>query len=143
MTQTVRYAVNSYKICLGQTKIDQIGSGDPDDFRNGASFFVELGVSELPGFRNRFRDHWKQVETFSLYFLPDDELPKASRGLVAREADDNGRILTEAYARFHYSGFAPMQDWLRSNDDITLFLIGEDRNSDSARCRLEGNVVSL
>lgn len=142
MTRTVKYAVNSYQICLGQTKIDQIGSGDPDDFRNGASFFVELGVSEITGFRNRFRDHWKQVRTFSLYFMPDDELSRSNRGLVSREWDDNGRILTEAFARFHYSAFAPMQNWLRTNDDMTLHLIGEDHNSDSARCRLEGNVVS-
>lgn len=33
MTRTVDYAVNSYQICLGQTKIDLIGSRDGDDFQ--------------------------------------------------------------------------------------------------------------
>jgi hypothetical protein len=36
-----------------------------------------------------------------------------------------------------------MQDWLRSGGELTLSLIGEDTNSDSARSRLEENVVSL
>lgn len=57
MTRTVDYAVNSYQICLGQTKIGLIGSRDGDDFYDGSAFFVELQVDEKPGFRNRFRDH--------------------------------------------------------------------------------------
>ncbi len=143
MTRTVDYAVNTYQICLGQTKLDLIGSRDSDDFRNGAGFFVELGVSDKPGFSSRFRTNWKQVEKFTLYFVPDDELSVSNRGGVAREWNDNGRILTEAFARFHYSAFGPMQDWLGSGPDITLSLIGEDSSADSARCRLEGNVMSL
>lgn len=143
MTRTVDYAVNSYQICLGQTKIDLTGSGDPDDFRNGANFYVELGVSALPGFRSRFRDHWIQVELFTLYFMPDDELPLRNRGGVAREWDDNGRILKEAYARFRDINFGPMQDWLKSAPEITLRLFGEDNNQDVARCRLSGDVTTL
>ena len=96
MTRTVDYAVNSYQICLGQTNIDLIGSRDGDDFHDGSAFFVELQVDEKPGFRNRFRDHWRQVEKFTLYFVRDNELSNRNRGRVACEWNDSGRIQTKA-----------------------------------------------
>ena len=143
MTKTLKFSVNSYQICLGQTKLDDIQSGDPDDFRKGAAFFIELGVSVNSGFRSRFRDNWRQVETFTLYFMPDDELSVRNRGSAAREWDTNGRTLKKAFARFRSSEFDGMQRWLRAEPEITLSLIGEDNNPDTCRCRLEGNVVSL
>ena len=39
--------------------------------------------------------------------------------------------------------FGPMQDWLRSQPEITLTLFGEDTSRDVARCRLEGDVTTL
>ena len=143
MTRTVEYAVESYQICLGQTKLDLAGSRDPDDFRNGSGFFVELKVSVKPGFRTRFRELWFQIECFTLYFEPDENLAVRDRGRVSREWDDDGRILSEAYARFAEGNFGPMQDWLQSNPKITLTLFGEDNNSEVARCRLEGDATTL
>lgn len=144
MTKTLKFSVNSYQICLGQTKLDDPQSGDPDDFRRGSAFFIELGVSVNSGFRSRFRDNWRQVETFTLYFMPDDELTSIqNRGAAAREWDNNRRVLEEAYARFRASEFDGMQRWLRTEPEITLSLIGEDSNPDICRRRLEGNVVSL
>ena len=144
MTKTLKFSVNSYQICLGQTKLGDPQSGDPDDFRRGSAFFIELGVSVKNGFTSRFRDNWRQVETFTLYFMPDDEFASLrNRGAVSREWEDNSRVLGEAYARFRASQFDGMQRWLRTEPEITLSLIGEDGNPDTCRCRLEGNVVSL
>lgn len=138
MTENANFNIVSHRTFLGQTLIDDAQSSDRDDFRPGADFFIMLGLSERPSVAGRFRDHWRQLRRFSLYFGATGSAAIRNIGVVSREWRAGERVLADASVRLEREMFGPMQDWLATSPSLRMTLYGEARNLDSARFRIYG-----
>lgn len=139
MTERISFNIDSYRIFLGQTLIDDAQSSDRDDFRPGGDFYITLGVSERPGTDTQFRAHWRPLNRFTLYFGAVGLVGQRSPGAVIREWRANARLLTDASTLVEREMFGPMREWLATEPSLRMALFGENRNLDMARFRIYGD----
>lgn len=139
MTERISFTIDSYRIFLGQTLVDDVQSSDQDDFRPGSGFYITLGLSERPGTNTQFRSHWRPLSRFTLYFGAIGSVGQRSQGAVIREWRANERVLHEASALVGRETFGPMREWLATEPSLRLALFGENHNLDMARFRIYGD----
>lgn len=139
MTERMGFSVESYRIFLGQTLVDDTRSADRDDVLPGGDFFITFGVAERPGGESLFRAHWRPLRRFTLYFGGIGLVGQRPLGVVVREWRANERVLEEASARVERELFNPMREWLATGPSLRMSLYGENRNLDAAKFRLYGD----